>query len=75
VQLKMVSSMTPLLRRLDRVLPWPGVSLIAVARRRDDAPLAQEENLRVEPSAGRDFSPPPDHAKAVRKAGNGPADA
>jgi glycosyltransferase involved in cell wall biosynthesis len=34
LQLKLVNLTTWLLRSLDRVLPWPGVSLVAVARRR-----------------------------------------
>jgi len=36
VQLKIINQMTWLLRRLDPVLPWHGVSLIAVARRPGD---------------------------------------
>jgi glycosyltransferase involved in cell wall biosynthesis/phospholipid N-methyltransferase len=36
VQLKGLDWMVPLLRGLDRLLPWPGLGLIAVARR-DDA--------------------------------------
>ena len=33
VQLKAVNLLTWLFRRLDGVLPWPGASLIAIARR------------------------------------------
>ena len=33
LQLKVVNHTTWLLRRLDRILPWPGASLVAVARR------------------------------------------
>jgi SAM-dependent methyltransferase len=34
IQLKLMNSLAWLIRRLDRVLPWQGVSLIAVARKR-----------------------------------------
>jgi glycosyltransferase involved in cell wall biosynthesis len=34
VQLKLFNSMIPFLRRIDHRLPWPGLGLIAVARRR-----------------------------------------
>jgi SAM-dependent methyltransferase len=44
-QLKIVNSMTWLFRRLERVLPWHGVSLIAVARRREDASLQAHGSL------------------------------
>jgi len=37
VQLKIFDTMVPVLRRLDRLIPWRGLGLVAVARRRDDA--------------------------------------
>ncbi len=33
LQLKLLDTLVPILRRLDRLLPWPGLGLIAVARR------------------------------------------
>ena len=35
VQLKIFDLMVPIVRRLDRFLPWPGLGLIAVARHPD----------------------------------------
>jgi glycosyltransferase involved in cell wall biosynthesis len=35
IQLKILNTIIPLLRRVDRTLPWSGLSLIAVARRVD----------------------------------------
>jgi glycosyltransferase involved in cell wall biosynthesis len=42
VQLKIVNSLTWLFRRLEKVLPWQGVSLVAVARRLEAAKEASE---------------------------------
>ena len=39
VQLKVFDSLTPLLKRIDRWWPWPGLSIIAVASKRG-APMA-----------------------------------
>jgi glycosyltransferase involved in cell wall biosynthesis len=35
IQLKLLNTLIPVLRRVDRTLPWSGLSLIAVAERRD----------------------------------------
>jgi hypothetical protein len=35
LQLKLFDLSTPLLRRIDRWLPWPGLGILAVARKRD----------------------------------------
>ena len=48
LQLKIVNSMTWLFRRLERLLPWQGVSLIAVARRPDEA--AQGNDVGAAPT-------------------------
>ena len=50
VQLKIFDLMVPIVRRLDRFLPWPGLGLIAVARR-PDAPQADGPGVaRAAPS-------------------------
>lgn len=59
-QLKIVNSMTWLFRRLERVLPWQGVSLIAVARRREEAPPVSILRLDQIPR----LTPPPLAAQA-----------
>lgn len=64
LQLKIVNSMTWLCRRLERLLPWQGVSLIAVARRPDESagvspmpetPAATMVSPSARDAAGRDF--------------------
>ncbi len=55
VQLKIVNSMTRFFRRLDRVLPWQGVSLIAVAQRPQHA---AQTHCAAESAVADDARPP-----------------
>jgi SAM-dependent methyltransferase len=66
VQLKILDWMIWLIRRIDHLLPWPGVSLIAVARR----PLGEPVPRGAVPPAVEASLPAPDLAGATQPRGH-----
>ena len=66
IQLKILDWMIWLIRRIDHLLPWPGVSLIAVARRPLGEPVPRGA---VPPPVGASL-PGQDLAGAAQPAGH-----
>src|SRR5262249_5268747 len=61
VQIWMLDTLTPFFRLIERLLPWPGLSLIAVLEQRK--PLAQNAAIPLDP-AGVQATPRPHPASA-----------